>query len=172
MMEQTFAQLGKLGLPAPLAALLEEMQTLSRRFAAGEIDKIVFATFAAALPERIQKAAEEVSPGATRENAIYSGVLTGNNRARNITLGRASDKSEKRHNSTVADLEHLAVFLRNADLIDLLMMDGPQLDALDQHAEAEVQHVRDRIFKSGDLPGVIEIIRARTGRTLRRMTEA
>lgn len=161
MMVNVFDRMSGIDLPYPLAVLLEDMRELCRRYAAGEVGEAEFAAIAAAMPERVQKISEDLSPGTTVENTIRSGVLTGNSRSRDIALGRASDKSEKRHASTISDLGHLSLFLRNIDSIDLLMMDGPQLAALDQRAAPQLQHVRDRIFTAPDLPGVVEAIRTR-----------
>lgn len=145
-----------------MAPIIEEIRVLYERFEGGEIDQAEFAAVAARLPMRMKEIAEEVIPGNRRDSAILTGILTGNDRARDIVLGRASEKAESRHLSTIADLEHLSVFLQNSETIDLLMMDGPQLATLDQRSKSEVKNIRDRIFTAADLAGVVDSIRSLT----------
>ncbi len=164
LVDRVFRLLEGNDIPAELAPLLGEMRDLFDRRASGELDERAFAETAARLPERVAAVAEALRPGYGREGNIRSQVLTANDRATNVALGLASERSERRYAATIEDLGHLNVFLRNLDRIDWLMMDGPATSVLDQRAAAAVGAVRHRIFCAADLAGVVEAIRVRQDR--------
>lgn len=107
------------------------------------------------LQRRLQHFAEEEMPGFSFIEEVRKEVLASNLRPTLIVEERASAKVERNHRATILDLDHLSVFQRNLDSIDWLMMDTPQLAALDQWTKSQVSGFRQRIFVASSLRDVI-----------------
>ena len=107
---------------------------------------------------RLCDATEEEMPGFSFIEEVRKEVLASNLRPTQIVEKRASAEVERNHRATILDLDHLSVFQRNLDSIDWLMMDGPQLAALDQRTKTQVNPFRHRIFAAPTLGDVIPIL--------------
>ncbi len=112
------------------------------------------------LQRRLRDSAEEEMPGFNFIEDVRREVLASNLRPTKIVEKSASAQVERNHRATILDLDHLSVFQRNLDSIDWLMMDGPQLTALDQRTKLQVNNFRHRIFAVPSLGDVIPVLDA------------